>query len=151
MISFKQILAVIILIMLSSNAYAVIYSRWISPSLYGYHPHVNISIDRDSINRHNDSLYYAFKYHRAHSSLDIDLCRVVIIQSKKYAAGIVQVYECKKYDKIQYDSENNPHPAYTAKEASKLKELDKDSLIYQVDKYIRDNVLEKMHSKDLYL
>ncbi len=81
-----------------------------------------VALDKDSINYHNDSLYYNIKYIDSPATTKF---KYVTIQSKNTAAGIVQA--C---------SENNYKTclnAFTPKVATNLKTISKDSIIYQAN------------------
>ena len=113
----------------------------------------SVRIDADSVNIHNDSIYYAISYSYIDKNTGYPKGYVSIIQSKGNKAGIVETYNYQKYDEIMQDHINNLHPAYAAKEAKTLKIIEGNSFIYQADLLAKKFVevkKSKPSSMDLY-
>ncbi len=81
-----------------------------------------IYIDTDSVNYHNDSLYYSVKYFDNNLRADV----VAIIQNKEGNAGVVST--CKLYEYQQ-----NFINALTPKIAPELKPLNTNSLLFNAN------------------
>ncbi len=83
-----------------------------------------IFLDRDSINFHNDSIYYNVRYYEEKVKDDL----VVTIQSAGSMAGVVSTCKFSDYKRKKSIANTN-----TNKEASSMKYLNSSSLLYNAD------------------
>ena len=79
-----------------------------------------VDLDTESINEHNNSIYYAIRYNTPRGSV------VAIIQSKGSKAGVVKTYT--NYDEIMQKAYT--YPPYTPEIAKTFKDITPDSKIY---------------------
>lgn len=107
-----------------------------------------VELDRESVNIHNDSIYYAIKYGYSKNNEYGDY--VSIIQSKNNKAGIVKTYTLGEYNIIMQNHLENLHPAYEAKEAKNLKEIDSNSFIYNANELAKKAVELKKRKRVLF-
>ncbi|MCM1265946.1 MAG: TonB C-terminal domain-containing protein [Candidatus Gastranaerophilales bacterium] len=89
----------------------------------------NIRLDIESINEHNNSLYYAVEYSDSTKGL-----MVAIIQSKGNKAGVVKSYTSIEYGRIMTDHISNPYPPRMKQTAQNFKEITPSSMIYNANK-----------------
>lgn len=136
MIYFKNTIIVITVLLLTiQTTFAFYHTKWedvcdnLSNSPKACHGEgiTQVKIDLDSVNIHNDSIYYAIGYCK-----DPGGCKVAIIQYKNGKAGIIKTYGSYEYEHtyMQRHTEYS-HPAYTLQEAANFKEINKDSFIYE--------------------
>lgn len=114
---FKYLIFFLILILCSQNCYA---ENW---KMIKHNGTEYIFLDMDSINYHNNSLYYNVRYiiHKTDSNGNF-----VTVQSKGNVAGIIQVCQRENYKTCA-----NP---YTQKVATKFNTVTEDSLLYEANK-----------------
>ena len=94
-------------------------------------PKINqFSVDLSSVNKHNDSIYYAVRYFT-----NTNGGTVSIIQYKNGKIGMVDTFENPAYEDIMQNNIKYKHPAKTEKQAKVFKDLRKDSLIYKANLY----------------
>ena len=156
MIYFKHIFLLFVLSMtFSGYAYAFYSDSWKDICSNAYDdmqpckdPKINqFSIDLQSVNQHNNSIYYAIRYFT-----NTNNGTVSIIQYKDGKIGMVSAYDSWDYDKIMQDHIHNEHPARTNKQAKEFKEIRKESLIYQANLLALGVIkLQKEESRDLDL
>ena len=139
MIYLRQCLLLIMLLLLTCQAFAFYHEEWHTLNTDSQYA----AVDKYSINKHNNSVYYAVKYCKQTSEKDIDNCLVFIVQNKDNKVGIVHTYKYKEYADILIQSTKNSHPAYVAVEAESLKELDKNKILYSADEYVKQYMSEK--------
>ncbi len=138
MIYFKRFCIVTFLVFLFVQAAQAFYStNWIEvcgPQYSGSDTKAckeginQVLIDADSVNIHNDSVYYAIEYYTMTNG-----GVVAILQSKNGKVGIVETFSNSRYEQIIQNSVENEHPVYAAGNAKNLKELSKESFMSDVD------------------
>lgn len=137
---FKKISMVVLLLLISTQFSFAFYStEWKDVYNFIYEPKkygsdVNqVFIDLDSVNIHNDSIYFAVKY-----VTNTNGGVVAIMQSKNNKVGTVETYTSSKYETIMSDHISYPHPAYTAGEAKEFKTLDNpEAFMYKANEYAK--------------
>lgn len=113
----KLILSIIALCCLSNVCYA---ENWVET----FNGNKRILLDTDSVNSHNDSIYYNVRYYDNNAGQDI----IATIQSKDDKAGIVST--CKF---SQYNSNKNLANSLTPKVATNFKTLNTTSLLFNAN------------------
>ena len=124
------------------------HTKWIDTTPKGSIKYV--LLDADSVNIHNGSVYYAIE--QIYKGCVKDLGEIYIIQSKNNKIGIVEQGYATSYLDIMNGYVDKPHPAYIAKEAKELKEIDKSSFLYRANKKAYEIVeIKKKNPESMYL
>ena len=129
-------------------AKAKYHTKWIDVTPFGSIKYV--LLDADSVNIHNNSIYYAVK--RIYKENARDIGEYLVIQCKGNKAGIVKYDYFTYYLDIMMGYSDKPHPAYTAEEAKEFKEIDKSSFLYKANKKAKEIVeIKKTKPESMYL
>ena len=146
----KFILIFTLLFLFTPTSMANYYTQWIDitpPDSIKY-----VALDAESVNIHNNSVYYAVKSIYADNARDIGT--IYIIQNKDGKIGIVLQAYFTFYLDIMNGYVDKPHPAYVAKKAKEFMEIDKKSPFYKANKKaleileIKKNNPNSMHLKN---
>lgn len=139
---FILVLALLFIFILPSKA--DYYTQWIDmtpPDSIKY-----VALDAESVNIHNNSVYYAVKSIYADNARDIGT--IYIIQNKGGKIGIVLQDYFTVYLDIMHGYVDKPHPAYAAKNAKEFTEIDKKSPFYKANKKALEIVEIKKSNPD---
>ncbi len=120
--SYSKILSILICIITCNSAMAFYSKNWVELPVTNKDIK-QLFIDTESINEHNNSLYYAIQYYKNAGG-----GTVAIVQSKGTKAGIVETYTPYDYNEIL--AKEQSYPPYTPKTATKFNEITQNSLLY---------------------
>ncbi len=125
MICFKKlILTFTFLLLFGIPTFAFYPMRWVKIPVDNENIQ-NLYLDIESVNKHNNSLYYVVSVEKDKSTI------VAVIQSIGNKAGIVKTYTYSQYKEILYNQ--TYYPASTKDTAREMKDITTDSLLYNAN------------------